>query len=615
MKTILINYISLYTRDLSDKNKNGYLIYKNGEVIGDEQTAFQTNEACLKCLKMLDYKIDNIISMVSREVKNENQELKYMIFKDTKDKEYEIKRQKDNTIEDKNLKPDYNCTYDYFRSSVNEEYGSELGERIIDITTPSAGSPDELFKNISSEIYGKVKELTESKIKGTKIILDFSGGQRDVIVFLQMLTKMFEYYGCKVEIYYASLNSGVGYFYSCNRIYNQMKILDAVNMFVNTGNAEPLISFFDSIKTNENYTIPNEVNALLQSMKQFNNNIILNSIDGLDRIVDNIKTSLNNLERYNTDDQYVEALKIMADKIKDKFYFGKRFSYENMIKWCLENDLYQQALTIMAEKIPEYLFNYEQGNRTIKYITYDKNYSRMVKAKFNKTDYKRAFQYIFELIQPPRITIEGKNTIKPIKEGVIYFLENNDYTSDTNSYTKIWIKEYVNVFNIIKNKCTINNTISCNELNEMELDDSISNFGKYLLKIIKNNVTEDITFERLINSDSTYTDNQDYYSDNGDRIKIGNKPELSYYVIAQFIGNNNLLIEFKEYLNEMGLTISKDYCQNNRINKIIVKEQNFIRMRNGAAHSNGKPLTPETFKTEVYQTLEMITCKDTQIVR
>ncbi len=303
MKNILISCISLFEKKhtVDQNNTPKQPIEYSSEDI--TVSALQTNEACVKfLLKKLTQDgrpLDAYIRVQSNSVARSDFTMKYL---DDRIGEF---------CETEKLAPPENL--DCFLGEDEKEHRYDkvlntISKKILEI----AGDDDDVG-----------------------IYLDMAGGKRDNYIFIQLLTKLLSFYHYHVHTYYANITGERGVMVNTDLSFRHMKILDAVNVFIQFGSAAPLRECFKNTKSIT-------VKGLLKVMEEFSDSVQLCSIDIAD-IIPRLKQQLDQAEKnvsYDTDDLFV--IGTMIPMIRKKFDIkvdnGSR-RMVNVIKWCLENEL------------------------------------------------------------------------------------------------------------------------------------------------------------------------------------------------------------------------------------------------------------------------------------
>lgn len=333
MKNILISCISLLPGSPSAQPYT----YKAEDIT---ISATQTNEACIKFLvKKLGKKgetLDHYICVQSSKVEGSGE-----------------------NAEDSD-------TMKYLYKAVKEFCGE------LNLTPPAffpcplgKDESEHRFDRILSEISKKVLEIADSdEERKVTIHLDMAGGKRDNYVFIQLLTKLLSFYGFEVHTYYADIidkEKHLGEIVNTDASFMHMKILDAVNEFVQTGSVGLLRRCYEG---NQNRS----VKKLLDAMDEFSASVGICSTDITDTY-NKLGKLLTNVENNLTNDRDgLFMLKAMIPLIREKFGFEKdetNFVKDGsrektalkIIKWCLDNNLIQQALTIYNEKAADIIIN------------------------------------------------------------------------------------------------------------------------------------------------------------------------------------------------------------------------------------------------------------------
>lgn len=319
MKNIFISCISLFPKAKYETANT--IQYESEDFIIE---ARQTNEACAKFL----------LEKLSKENLSVD---KYICVKTT------------NVTNDDN-------TMIYLRNSINE-FCNERNIKKPDFYDCDIAKEDELnhrFDRILMEISDTILDIAGDD-NDIVIHLDMAGGKRDNYILIQLLTKLMSFNNYEVHTYYADItdNSHMGTIVNTDLSFRHMKILDAVNVFIQFGSATQLRECFSKSKSIE-------VRNLLSIMEDFSNSLQLCSTDLAD-IMKQLNTQIENTVKnvsYDKDDLFV--IKTMMPLIRQKFNIeaaDKSHETLNIIKWCLKNNMIQQALTIYNERIIDLIMN------------------------------------------------------------------------------------------------------------------------------------------------------------------------------------------------------------------------------------------------------------------
>lgn len=196
------------------------------------------------------------------------------------------------------------------------------------------------FKDKEDFANGPLAEIMSRMKKGDEILLDTTGGLRDAIMQLLLVSRALSFSGIPT----------VGAVYAN---YGARQIVDCfhlIGLFDLVGGMQEMASF-GSVKTLRDYygdTAEPEVKALLDAMEELQENITLCRTGKLDDCIKRFNKAMKGAE--SCEDPLVKAL---LPAFQDKF--GKKLTVPGLILWCINSDMLQQALTIYTERIPGYL--------------------------------------------------------------------------------------------------------------------------------------------------------------------------------------------------------------------------------------------------------------------
>lgn len=187
---------------------------------------------------------------------------------------------------------------------------------------------------------GPLAEIMSRMKKGNEILLDTTGGLRDAIMQLLLVSRALSFSGIPtVGAVYA--NYGARQIVDCSHL---------IGLFDLVGGMQELASF-GSVKTLRDYygdAAEQKVKILLDAMEGLQEDITLCRTGKLDQRIEVFNTAMKEAE--SCEDPLVRAL---LPAFQDKF--GKKLSIPGLILWCINSDMLQQALTIYRERIPAYI--------------------------------------------------------------------------------------------------------------------------------------------------------------------------------------------------------------------------------------------------------------------
>lgn len=194
--------------------------------------------------------------------------------------------------------------------------------------------------DFETEVIPKVMESVN--INEDEIILETTGGFRNAIMNLLLLSRALSYAGAKtVDATYSDIGS--------------QKITSDIH----------LIEIFDLIAGMQDLTSYGNVGVLRNYYKNSNDEKILsmlNATDDLLQVITLCKTSKIK-EKMDNFNKALKDAENSTDPVFNKLLpafrntFGKdrKLNLKSLIKWCTESNMIQQAVTIYTERIPEYI--------------------------------------------------------------------------------------------------------------------------------------------------------------------------------------------------------------------------------------------------------------------
>lgn len=327
---ILVTYISTMRKDSPET-----IFATNGLCSEATIVSRQTNETAIKCLdKMLAEKsetLDKIICILSEKA--------YSDASTGADGLSAYNYLKDVRCAELNSKPEFVEIFDF------DSNGTLKSEGTI------------------------ISELCDS-IGNNTVYIDTTGGPRNALNLIQLLTKILKYKDINNPCsFYSNIQNKNGYIETTDEMTVMTDIADALNEFVHSGKSVQLLKLFED-ETNEG------IKKLLKDMNDFSESIQLCSLDNLDTILESLRQSINTVYQLDSDDMRIVILKNLLTVIENKFFRGTTNSidYCSIVEWCLENGLVQQAITVYIEKIPTYIFR--NGIISVSESLYEENKKR-----------------------------------------------------------------------------------------------------------------------------------------------------------------------------------------------------------------------------------------------
>lgn len=203
-------------------------------------------------------------------------------------------------------------------------------------------------------IYEQIEDISGHKSSEKEIYIDYTGGLRDTSLLMIAIIRYLEFkeISCK-HIVYSDLKEQI--VRNIHYTYNMFDMINGVSEFVGTGNARQLINFLE--KSNiENKNVKN----FIEKIKTFSDDISICQVASIENSVEDIKKSITELEKDESEDVFIQMFKTLIPIVKDKMYIGQaKVSALDLAQWCLENNMLQQAVTIYTEKV---LFYYIDNN-------------------------------------------------------------------------------------------------------------------------------------------------------------------------------------------------------------------------------------------------------------
>lgn len=208
---------------------------------------------------------------------------------------------------------------------------------------------DDTFK-LAGNVYRQLSKYIFESDEKASVYLDYTGGFRDVSFLMVTIMRYLEYHEvpCK-EVVYAHCKKPTR-ICSMNNIYEMFQLLNGVDQFTRTGNADLL---WQCYRKTDNESIK----KVLEKIVEFSQAMSLCDIRKIDTILFDLNNSLAAYAKEASTEGLFECVfgdmvKIIREKMKIKE--GEELSYLQVISWCVDNNMLQQALVLYIEKMPKY---------------------------------------------------------------------------------------------------------------------------------------------------------------------------------------------------------------------------------------------------------------------
>ncbi|MBD5102508.1 MAG: hypothetical protein HDT27_07435 [Subdoligranulum sp.] len=195
-------------------------------------------------------------------------------------------------------------------------------------------------------------EITHCVTPKDEILLETTGGLRNAVMYLLLVSRALSYIGVHTT---AAVYSN---FNTCkvedvSHLVDLFDLVGGMQEMANFGSVSTLRAYYGRRDIREP-----EIEKLLQAMEGLSEEITICRPSLQDRI-EEFNAAMERAE--NTQDPLMQAL-LPAFRAK----FGKKLNIPGVIKWCMSNGMIQQALTIYNELIPDYLLRSPGGLFSVK---------------------------------------------------------------------------------------------------------------------------------------------------------------------------------------------------------------------------------------------------------
>lgn len=191
---------------------------------------------------------------------------------------------------------------------------------------------------------GPLSQIMSTVKKGDEILLETTGGLRDAIMYLLLVSRALSYSGIPTAgAVYSNLGSKE--IVDCSRLAGLFDLIGGMQELSSFGSVRKLREYYRG----QDKTEP-EVVALLDAMERLKEDITLCRTKRLEERIAAFNAAMEQAERCS--DTLMRAL---LPAFRDKF--GRKLTVPGLIRWCIKSNMLQQALTIYKERIPSYILS------------------------------------------------------------------------------------------------------------------------------------------------------------------------------------------------------------------------------------------------------------------
>lgn len=190
---------------------------------------------------------------------------------------------------------------------------------------------------------GPLSQIMAVVKQGDEILLETTGGLRDAMMYLLLVSRALSYSGIKTAGAVYS-NFGAKQIVDCSHLIDLFDLVGGMQEMASFGSVHTLREYYQGRE------IEPEINALLDTMERLKEDISLCQTSSIEKRIEAFNKAMEQAE--NCSDPLFRAL---LPAFQDKF--GKKLTIPGLIKWCINSDMLQQALTIYKERIPTYIIN------------------------------------------------------------------------------------------------------------------------------------------------------------------------------------------------------------------------------------------------------------------
>lgn len=220
----------------------------------------------------------------------------------------------------------------------------DIFAREISIAAPEAELIQIPFVDGEDFTAGPLSGVIQHVQQGDEIFLETTGGFRNAIMHLLLLSRILTFKGVKSGgAVYSNLNEGE--IQDVSHLIGMFDLVGGMQELTSFGNTRTLRTYFGR-PAGDPY-----VEDLLKAVEDLTEAITLCRTKEIDGAMEVFDKALAAAEQCS-DPLMRQLLPVFQQKFGKK---GKRLTTPALIKWCLQSDMLQQALTVYTERIPAYI--------------------------------------------------------------------------------------------------------------------------------------------------------------------------------------------------------------------------------------------------------------------
>ncbi|MCD7857116.1 MAG: TM1812 family CRISPR-associated protein [Clostridiales bacterium] len=182
---------------------------------------------------------------------------------------------------------------------------------------------------------------------GDELLLDVTGGFRNTMMYLMLISRALSYKGVKTACaVYSNFQQGreKQKVEDVTEILQVFDLIDGMQNLTSFGNVRALRSYYEGRPHDDKITaLLDAVDKLWQSITLCRSNLVPGQITAFNQALRDAKECSDPL------------LQALLPAFRNKF--GEEMTIPSLIQWCAESDMIQQALTLYRERIPAYIMN------------------------------------------------------------------------------------------------------------------------------------------------------------------------------------------------------------------------------------------------------------------
>lgn len=193
---------------------------------------------------------------------------------------------------------------------------------------------------------GPLSEILKQLNEEDEILLETTGGLRDAVMYLLLLSRVLTYTGHPtVQALYSNFFAKPKRIEDVSHLIDMFDLVGGLQELTSLGRTESLQKYYSAMRNPDS-----AIKEVIDSMEALSEAITLCRVNWIDDRMKRFNDALEHAETC-TDPLIRHLLPTFRKR------YGKKLNTSGLIRWCIDSGMLQQALTVYTEKIPAFIKN------------------------------------------------------------------------------------------------------------------------------------------------------------------------------------------------------------------------------------------------------------------